>query len=62
MQKLDSTMEDPAEIAVLTTEYISSMYKDILHSGLDNLPQEVSHILREIEIKDGKVQGVYTKD
>lgn len=27
--------------------------------ALDNLPQEVSHILREIEIKDGKVQGTY---
>ena len=23
------------------------------------MPQEVSHILREIEIKDGKVQGTY---
>lgn len=29
----------------------------VLCSGLDNLPAEVSHILREIEIKDGKVQG-----
>lgn len=51
----DVDMEDPAEIAVLTSEFVSSMWRT--NPALDNLPLEVSHILREIEIKDGKVQG-----
>lgn len=53
-----ATMEDPAEIAVLTSEYISSMsYGFAINAALDNLPHEVTHILREIELKDAKVQG-----
>ncbi|PWN53326.1 hypothetical protein IE53DRAFT_384214 [Violaceomyces palustris] len=46
------SMEDPAEIAALATEFIS---------GLDNLPQEVSHIVKEIEHKDAKVQDILPK-
>ncbi|KAN0060115.1 hypothetical protein ACQY0O_008089 [Thecaphora frezii] len=47
-----STIEDPAEIAALANEFISS---------LDNLPQEVSHIVKEIEHKDAKVQDILPK-
>jgi hypothetical protein len=47
-------MEEPAEIAVLTAEYISSTY---VLTALDNVPLEISHILREIELKDAKVKG-----
>lgn len=49
-------MEDPAEIAVLTSEFVSSTSLS-LTQDLDNLPLEVSHVMREIELKDGKVQG-----
>ena len=41
-------MEDPAEIAALAQEFITS---------LDNLPQEVGHLIKEIEHKEGKAQG-----
>lgn len=49
-------MEEPAEIAVLTSEYILSA---LLLTALDNLPLEISHILREVELKDAKVKGVF---
>ena len=49
-------MEEPAEIGVLTSEYISSA---LLLTALDNLPLEISHILREVEFKDAKVKGVF---
>lgn len=49
-----AAMEEPAEIAVLTAEYISSTY---VLTALDNVPLEISHILREIELKDAKVKG-----
>lgn len=45
-------MEDPAEIAALCQEYVSS---------LDNVPHEVTHILKEIQHKDGKVQDLLPK-
>lgn len=41
-------IEDLGEVAQLATEYVSS---------LDNLPQEVQHIIKEVEHKDAKVQG-----
>ena len=41
-------IDDLGEVAQLTAEFISS---------LDNLPQEVQHIVKEIEHKDAKVQG-----
>ena len=40
-------MEDPAEIAAVCQEYVAS---------LDNVPHEVTHILKEIQHKDAKVQ------
>lgn len=45
-------IEDPAEIAAIATEYISN---------LDNLPQEVSHMVKEIEHKDAKIQDLLPK-
>lgn len=45
-------MEDPAEIAALCQEYISS---------LDNVSHEVTHILKEIQHKDTKVQELIPK-
>ncbi|KDN53081.1 hypothetical protein K437DRAFT_253406 [Tilletiaria anomala UBC 951] len=42
-------MEDPAEIAAIAQEFIS---------GLDNLPQEVGHMIKEIEHKESKVQDL----
>jgi chromatin modification-related protein YNG2 len=45
-------MDDPAEIAALCQEYASS---------LDNVPHEVSHILKEIQHKDSKVQDLLPK-
>lgn len=45
-------MDDPAEIAALCQEYISS---------LDNVPHEVTHILKEIQHKDAKVQDLLPK-
>lgn len=45
-------MEDPAEIAALCQEYIGS---------LDNTPHEVTHILKEIQHKDNKVQELLPK-
>ncbi|EPQ29916.1 uncharacterized protein PFL1_02589 [Pseudozyma flocculosa PF-1] len=47
-----SIIEDPAEIAALANEFISS---------LDNLPQEISHLVKEIEHKDAKVQDIMPK-
>lgn len=41
-------IDDLGEVAQLVTEFIST---------LDNLPQEVQHIIKEIEHKDVKVQG-----
>lgn len=43
-----SMIDDPGEIAQLASEFVSS---------LDNLPQEIQHILKEVEHKDAKVQG-----
>ncbi len=45
-------IEDPAEIAAIATEFISN---------LDNLPQEVSHMVKEIEHKDAKIQDLLPK-
>ncbi|SNX86034.1 related to YNG2 - component of NuA4 histone acetyltransferase complex [Melanopsichium pennsylvanicum] len=45
-------IEDPAEIAAIATEFISN---------LDNLPQEVSHMIKEIEHKDAKIQDLLPK-
>lgn len=45
-------IEDPAEIAAIATEFISN---------LDNLPQEVSHMVKEIEHKDAKIQDLLSK-
>ncbi|GAK65572.1 chromatin modification-related protein YNG2 [Moesziomyces antarcticus] len=45
-------IEDPAEIAAIATEFISN---------LDNLPQEVSHLVKEIEHKDVKIQDLMPK-
>lgn len=45
---LAAMIEDPGEIAQLASEFVSS---------LDNIPQEVQHIIKEIEHKDAKVQG-----
>ncbi|CAO1619511.1 unnamed protein product [Parajaminaea phylloscopi] len=45
-------MDDPAEIAALCQEYIST---------LDNVPHEVTHILKEIQHKDAKVQDLLPK-
>lgn len=45
-------IEDPAEIAAIATEFISN---------LDNLPQEVSHMVKEIEHKDAKIQELLPK-
>ncbi|PWY98303.1 hypothetical protein BCV70DRAFT_165035 [Testicularia cyperi] len=47
-----SIVEDPAEIAAMATEFISN---------LDNLPQEVSHMVKEIEHKDSKIQDLLPK-
>lgn len=44
---IESRMEDPAEIAAVCQEYVAS---------LDNVPHEVTHILKEIQHKDAKVQ------
>lgn len=41
-------IDDLGEVAQLATEYIST---------LENLPQEVGHIIKEVEHKDAKVQG-----
>ena len=41
-------ISDLGEVAQLATEFIST---------LDNLPQEVQHIVKEVEHKDAKVQG-----
>jgi hypothetical protein len=41
-------IDDLGEVAQLASEFISS---------LDNLPQEVQHMIKEIEHKDVKVQG-----
>jgi chromatin modification-related protein YNG2 len=41
-------IDDLGEVAQLATEFIST---------LDNLPQEVQHIIKEIEHKDAKIQG-----
>ena len=45
-------IEDPGEIAQLASEYIST---------LDNIPQEVQHIIKEIEHKDVKLQELLPK-
>lgn len=41
-------IDDLGEVAQLATEFVQS---------LDNLPQEVQHIIKEVEHKDAKVQG-----
>ena len=46
------TLEDPAEIAAMANEFISN---------LDNLPQEITHMAKEIEHKDAKVQDILPK-
>ncbi|PWN30734.1 hypothetical protein BDZ90DRAFT_257796 [Jaminaea rosea] len=45
-------MEDPAEIAAVCQEYVAS---------LDNVSHEVTHILKEIQHKDAKVQDLLPK-
>lgn len=45
-------IEDAGEIAQLASEFISSM---------DNVPQEVQHIIKEIEHKDAKIQELLPK-
>lgn len=49
MKELNDTMiDDLGEVAQLASEFVST---------LDNLPQEVQHVIKEIEHKDAKVQG-----
>lgn len=47
-EAVSSMISDLGEVAQLATEFIST---------LDNLPQEVQHIVKEVEHKDAKVQG-----